>query len=189
MTGPIEILPLRTITLEEIRPVVSGYVSSEKYAIEKSETEEQTIFNIHLVKLETPHTATFIEDFHEADIKRLNVFMRQSYSFGAYQQGRLVALAISGMDMWNDALRIWEFHVMPAFHRQGIGRALMNTVVNKAILEHVRIVFLETQNTNVSAIRFYRKMGYSLDALDLSCYSNHDVDYGEVAFYMKRMLR
>lgn len=188
MTEPFEILPLLTLNLDEILSIATGYESTEKYVVEKSESEEQVIFNIHLEKLEKPHKATFSDDFNEEDCLRFRDYLPQGYSFGAYQQGHLLGFAISEAIPWNNSLRVWEFHVRQDFHRKGIGCALMTRVVDKAIQDHFRIVFLETQNTNVNAIRFYRSMGYSLDALDLSFYTNHDVESGEVAFFMKRKL-
>ena len=183
-----EILPLFTFTHEEIWPIVNGYESNEKYIVEKRESNAQTIFKIRLVRLKEWYRAAFFEDFSDEDIHRYLGYLSQGYSFGAYQQGRLVAFAISETIPWSRSLRIWEFQVMQGFRRQGIGRALMNTVVNKAVQDKFRIVFLETQNTNVNAIRFYRQMGYSLEALDLSLYTNHDVENGEVAFFLKRKL-
>ncbi len=184
----IEIRPLLNLNLEEILPIVTGYVSSEKYAVEKSETDARIVFDIHLVNLNQPHKATFSEDFNGEDFQRFLGFLPQWYSFGAYHEGRLVAFAISEKVSWNRSLRIWEFQVMQAYSRQGIGRILMTHVVEKAIQDKFRVVYLETQNTNVKAIRFYRAMGFSLDALALSFYTNHDVESGEVAFFMKREL-
>ena len=99
-----------------------------------------------------------------------------------------MGFAISEVVDWNDCVRIWEFQVMQGYRRMGIGRALMERVLNKAREKPFRMVWLETQNTNVNAIRFYRRMGFTLDALDLSYYSNHDVEDGEVAFFMKQAL-
>ncbi len=45
-----------------------------------------------------------------------------------------------------------------------------------------------TIRPTVPAIHLYRSRGYSLDALDLSYYTSHDVESGEVAFFMKREL-
>jgi streptothricin acetyltransferase len=188
VTEQFEILPLLKLNLDEILPIVTGYESTEKYVVQKSETETQITFNIHLITLEKPHKNTFAEDFNEEDFRRFTGFLPQGYSFGAYLQGRLVAFAISEALSWNRSLRIWEFQVMQDYRRKGIGRLLMSHVVAKAIQDHFRIVFLETQNTNVPAIRFYRSVGFLLDALDLSHYSNHDVEAGEVAFFMKRKL-
>ena len=188
MTEQIEILPLLTLNLDEIWPIVTGYESGEKYIIEKCESDAQTIFIIRLTRLEQPYRTTFAEDFNEEDCRRYADYLPQGYSFGAYQDGRLVAFAISEAIPWNRSLRIWEFQVMEGFRRKGIGRALMNHVVARAAEDHFRVIWLETQNTNVHAIRFYRSMGYAVDALDLSFYTNHDVEEGEVAFFMKRYL-
>ncbi len=188
MDESFNILPLQGLNLDEIKPIVTGYISNEKYVIEKTESDEQTVFTIRLTRLNEPYRVTFDQDFNDEDMRRFLEFLPQGYSYGVYQDGRLLAFAISEAIPWNNSLRIWEFQVMDGFRGQGIGRALMEYVVNRAAQDHFRIVLLETQNTNINAIRFYRKMGFSLDALDLSFYTNHDVEEGEVAFFMKRKL-
>jgi ribosomal protein S18 acetylase RimI-like enzyme len=52
----------------------------------------------------------------------------------------------------------------------------------------MRVLVCETQSTNVPAIRFYRALGFVLEGLDLSLYSNHDYPDGEIAIFMKRYL-
>jgi streptothricin acetyltransferase len=188
MTHAFEILPLTTIDLAEIRPVVAGYVSNEKYAVEKLETDTETTFRIHLVGLEKPHRNTFDQDFKADDIQRFTEFLTQGYSYAVYVKGKMIAFAICEAQSWNRSLVIWEFHVGQHYQRQGIGRALMERVIARAIQAKFRIVSLETQNTNVGAIRFYRSLGFSLAAIDLALYTNHDVEDGEVAFFMKRKL-
>ncbi len=188
MIESCQILPLSTLNLADVWPIVTGYESMEKFAVHKVETETEVAFNVRLVKLEKPHRSSFEDDFNEEDTQRYLSFLPQGYSFGAYDSGRLVGFAISEVQDWNRSLRVWEFQVMQAYRRMGVGKALMTRVVDQAIEGKLRIVFLETQNTNAPAIRFYRKMGFSIDALDLSFYTNHDVEDGEVAFFMKRML-
>ena len=46
----------------------------------------------------------------------------------------------------------------------------------------------ETQTTNVPAIDFYRSVGFEVGGIDLSYYSNDDVQAGEVALFLKRKL-
>jgi ribosomal protein S18 acetylase RimI-like enzyme len=46
----------------------------------------------------------------------------------------------------------------------------------------------ETQDTNQPAIAFYRAVGFEIEAVDLSYYTNHDLAGGEVAIFMKRKL-
>jgi streptothricin acetyltransferase len=188
MNQTIEILPLTTLRLNEVLPIVTGYISDEKYAVTKSEDGDHTIFDIQLVKLDNPHQANFEQDFRGEDFPRYVEMLAQDHSFGAYHNGRLVAFAINEVNDWNRSLRIWEFQVMQDYRGQGIGRALMERVISKAVESKFRIIVLETQNTNVPAIRFYRKMGFTLEALDLSLYTNEDVESGEVAFFMKRKL-
>ena len=188
MNDEFLILPLQNLKLEEILPIVTGYESTEKFAVEKLESDSHIHFNIQLVNLREPHRANFEQDFNAEDLERYLGYLQQGYSFGVYIQGRLVAFAICQAMKWNNSLQIWEFQVMQEYRRRGLGRALMQHVVDQAIRDHFRIVYLETQNTNVKAIRFYRKMGFSLDALDLSYYTNHDVEDGEIAFFMKKKL-
>ena len=52
----------------------------------------------------------------------------------------------------------------------------------------VRAVRLEAQATNGDAIGFYRRHGYSIEGIDLSLYSNADLESQEVAVILKRML-
>jgi ribosomal protein S18 acetylase RimI-like enzyme len=188
MNQNIEILPLTTLRLNEVLPIVTGYISDEKYAVTKSEDGDHTIFDIQLVKLDNPHQANFEQDFRGEDYARYVEMLVQGHSFGAYHHGKLVALAISEVNDWNRSLRIWEFQVMEDYRSRGIGRALMERVISKAVESKFRIIVLETQNTNVPAIRFYRRLGFTLEALDLSLYTNEDVESGEVAFIMKRKL-
>jgi ribosomal protein S18 acetylase RimI-like enzyme len=188
MNQTIEILPLTTIRLEEVLPIVTGYISNEKYAVKKNEDGDRTILDIQLVKLDKPHRANFEQDFNDEDYTRYVEMLAQGHSFGAYHDGQLVAFAISEVNDWNRSLRIWEFQVMEDYRGRGIGRALMERVVSKAVESKFRIIVLETQNTNVPAIRFYRRLGFTLEALDLSLYTNEDVESGEVAFFMKRRL-
>jgi ribosomal protein S18 acetylase RimI-like enzyme len=121
-------------------------------------------------------------------MERYRAFIGQGCSLAAYSEGQMIGLALCQSLHWNRSFQVWEFHVKQEYQHHGIGRALMEQVFAKAREEGARVVFLETQNTNVPAIRFYQAMGFLLDALDLSFYTNHDAEDGEVAFFMKKKL-
>ncbi len=186
-----EILPLRPFTREEVLPIVTGYETREIYTVEKTETDALTLFDIRLFSLEKPYRVTFVQDF---TVEEYEIYLRmvpQGYSFGAFIAGRLIGFAIGEAFPNDDLLRVWEFHVMDGFRRMGVGRALMEQEVSKARQDHLTTVMVETQNTNVKAIRFYRSMSFSLESIDLS--PTHYGTPGEgkpdqVAFYMKRRL-
>jgi hypothetical protein len=94
----------------------------------------------------------------------------QGYSFGAYQQNHLIAFALGEAFSNERFVRVWEFHAQEAFRRSGVGRKIMERVLAKAHEDRMDMIMLETQNTNVPAIRFYRSMGYTIHAIDLSHY-------------------
>ena len=52
----------------------------------------------------------------------------------------------------------------------------------------LRALAVETQNTNVAAIHFYRSCGFTLEGIDLSYYTNTDLEDGEIAIFLKRKL-
>ena len=53
---------------------------------------------------------------------------------------------------------VWELHVAENHKRRGIGQQMIEALVEKARAAGLRTVVCETQNTNVPAIHFYRKM-------------------------------
>ena len=109
-------------------------------------------------------------------------------SFGAYDDNLLVGLAIAEGHRWNRSLSVHEFHVAETHRNQGIGKQLMECVVEKASREGFRIIVCETQNTNPIAIKVYRKLGFRVEGIDISFYSNDDYPEGEIAVFMKRRL-
>jgi ribosomal protein S18 acetylase RimI-like enzyme len=189
MSEPFVILPLRPFTQADIWPIITGYETSEIYAAEKIETGSEFLFNFRLTRLETPYRTNYFDDFKPDDREWYLSLIPQGYSFGAYYAGRLIGFALGEAFPDKRLLRVWEFHVMAKFRRMGVGRALMEQVFAKARQDRISMVMLETQNANVHAIRFYRKMGFSLDSIDLSEYFHLDgPDSKWVAFYMKRRL-
>lgn len=188
MSASFEILPLRPFTQAEIWPILSGYETFEIYSVEKNETDLRTQFDIRLVRLQKLFTDTFYSDFTSDEIGRYLGLLPQGCSFGAYQQDHLIGFALGEVFPENRLLRVWEFQVMADFRRIGVGRALMGQVIANARQDHLGMIMLETQNTNVKAVRFYRSMGFSLDAIDLSLYFQLKTEIKQTAFFMKYRL-
>lgn len=129
MDNSIQILPLKPFTREDLEPFMAPYESGELYRVEKVESEALTTFTIRLERLEQPYRSDFKQDFEEEEeFQRFLGLLGQGVSFGAYQNGALVALAIcearSDKTLW-----IWEFHVVERLRRQGLGKALMAQVI------------------------------------------------------------
>jgi len=190
MTISFDIMPLRPFTQADVWPILTGYETREIYQVKKKETDSLTRFDFLLVQLEQPFHDDFYNDFTAEEIQTWNHLLPQGYSFGAYQAGELVGLAVG--EVWPNErrARVWEFHVHAECRRMGIGRALMERVLDRARQDHLGLVMLETQNTNVNAIRFYRRIGFSLEAIDIGHYypTSNPVVRQRVQFLMKRWL-
>ena len=81
---------------------------------------------------------------------------------------RLVGIAALSFDRLDRRAIVRHLYVDRAFRRQGVGGALMDAVVARAALEGLRCVWLETQDVNYDAVRFYRRAGFQWCGLDLS---------------------
>lgn len=183
----VEIKPLDRFDPEAVQLAITGYVSSAKYALTKTETPTHTIIQAQLVQLDQPYVKRF-EPMDEETIQRYTHIVAGGFSFGALDDERLVGLALAEPHKWNKSLWVWEFHISESHRGRGIGRQLMDLLAERARAAGLRTLVCETQNTNVPAITFYRQVGFSLDGIDLSYYTNDDVSSGEVALFMKRRL-
>lgn len=177
--------PLRELTPEDVRRLIVGYESMQRYDVRWDESPQRTSFELVLTDLAEPFVRRWKHE-HMTDWYRS--LLVEELSFGAHDDGRLIGLAITE-SRWNDEAMIWELHVDQTHRGRGIGRALLAAVEDAARAKDMRATVLETQTTNVAAIGFYRACGYSLQAIDLSFYENDDLARGEVAVFMKKPLR
>lgn len=173
--------------LVQLPTVITGYVTTETYIVHKQESEVETAVSLKLVPLPTPKTITY-NHLDEVELDRLAHIVAEGLSVGAFAGKRLVGVAIASAEAWNHSLRVWEFHVVESLRQQGIGRMLMEKMIETAVAHNLRVIVCETQSSNVPAIRAYRKLGFVLDAIDLSFYSNEDIEKESVAVFMKRKL-
>lgn len=183
----MEIKPLTSLNIDTWHRIVSGYASHQKYAMTYSESEIETIFRLQLVSLESPYHKQF-DSLNETGFSEHLKTIEAGFSFGAYENDALVGIALSLPQQWNNTLWLQEFHIAKSHQGKGIGGKLMQVVIEKAQSDNFRLIYLETQNMNVPAIRFYRKMGFAIESVDLSLYRNDDYPEGEIALFMKYKL-
>jgi len=183
----MDIRPLPPLSLDAMQRFIIGYTSLWRYAIRKTESDQTTLFVVELERLETP----YIKHYDSLDAEtgqRYRALCDNGLSLGAYDGDDLIGLALAEQQDWNNSVWVWEFHVAESHRGQGGGTQLMEALAQKARAAGLRAIFCETQTTNVPAIRFYRKLGFTLDGFNLSFYSNDDWPQGEVAVFMKRTL-
>lgn len=176
---------LDDITADEVRRLIVGYGSSQRYDVHWVESYQRTSFTLELVNLEQP----FVKHWHHERLTHwYQSLLAEGLSVGAWDDGRLVGIAITERRDWNDEAMVWELHVEEPLRGRGIGRRLLGAVEAVAKGSGCRAVVIETQTTNVAAIAFYRACGYTMQGLDLSFYANEDLERGEVAVFMKKAL-
>ncbi|MEZ4590928.1 MAG: GNAT family N-acetyltransferase [Chloroflexota bacterium] len=183
----VAIRPFHPQHLTQLPQIITGYVTSETYAIARVADDAAITFTLTLRPLPAPKTITY-DHLDGAELARLGEVVAADMSLGAFVGEQLVGVALASAEVWNRSLRVWEFHVAEPWRGQGIGRRLMDGVVETAVAHHLRVIVCETQSSNVPAIRAYAKLGFALDALDLSFYSNDDLVKNEIAVFMKRYL-
>lgn len=180
------IKPLTDLDMEIFRKLASGYTSQEKYLVGKSETNGLSAITMELQALKAPYIKQWE---HDADLLEFyQSVLEQELSLGCYLGSRLIGIAIAEKRDWNDSLWVWEFHIDPGYQYQGMGSQMMTQLAKLAQKAGCRVIVCETQNTNVPAIRFYRKNGFEIGGVDLSYYTNRDMTDFEVAIFMKRYL-
>ena len=182
-----EIRSLTALNLTDLERVASGYSSDSKYVVTYTGGESSLSFDLQLVTLDKPYVKKF--DHDDDTLQRYERVLKDGYSFGAYDENLLVGLVIGEPHEWNRSLWVWEFHVSEAYRELGIGKQLMECMAEKAKRAGYRTIVCETQNTNVMAIQVYRKLGFRLEGIDISYYSNSDYPDGEIAVFMKRRLQ
>ena len=182
----IEIKSLTEFDSARFRELGSGYASTSRYQVSKSENDSDTTISLNLVELETPYVKKW-ESTSEQETSYSRV-VEQGLSLGVYDEDKLVGIAIAEKQEWNRTLWVWEFHIDIEYRQRGLGRQLMERLAEIGKENGCRVIVCETQNTNVPAIRFYRNVGFEVSAIDLSYYTNRDVSDFEVAVFMKRFI-
>lgn len=183
----IEIRSLTEFDPARFAAVAAGYTTTEMYRVARIEGDDATLFQLTLERL--PSAETFNFPHSEEDLVRYGSSVPSEFFLGAYEGQLLVGVALGEPHLWNRTLWVWEFHVAATHHGQGIGRRMMEALAARGRAAGLRALVCETQNTNVPAIRFYRRAGFTLDGVDVSYYTNDDTQPGRtVAVFMKRKL-
>jgi ribosomal protein S18 acetylase RimI-like enzyme len=67
------------------------------------------------------------------------------------------------------ALYLDDLYVKESFRNQGIGKNLMDSVIQLAKIEKCRKIRWQVSKWNTNAIRFYKSMGAVIDEVEINC--------------------
>ncbi len=168
--------------------LAGGYTTSEVYQVEHQDGDATAAIRLTLTPLAEPKLYLF--PYSEEELAHYATLSDGPFALGAYDGEAWVGVAIGERRDWNGTLWVHEFHVRPEMQRRGIGRGLMEELARRGAAAKLRALTLETQNTNVAAIRFYRALGLAVEGIDVGYYTNNDLGpEGTVAVFMRRRLR
>lgn len=154
------------------------YISTEYYDVKI--LQSSVGFEISLTK--EPLKAPFISRSDEKGYpdKLYEEYREDPYAWGYLDGERLVAALETASENWSNRLRISELFVEESHRRKGLGHHLMAIAKEQTRREKRRALILETQSSNVPAITFYLKEGFTLIGFDSCAYSNEDLQRKEV---------
>lgn len=165
-------------TIYKGKPFTLTYSTAGYYDIEK--TEEG--FGFAYKFFDKPQNISFDDRF-------LNDWLEDPVAYGAFKEGELLGYVEGTLEKWNNRYRISNICVFDANRRHaGIGTVLMNTILAEAVQSGARMVVLETQTCNETAIAFYRRHGFEIIGFDLYAYTNSDPQRHEIRIEMGKML-
>lgn len=183
----IVIRPIERMTVQDYKPFTAPYTTDKIYRVQYRDKADGVLFEARVEPLEQPATHAY-NHFDDEYTEMYNKVFPQGFSWGAWEGDQMVGLLIGEQVDWNGSLRIWEFHVAAEQRGQGIGRMLMETAAQKARESGIRILVVETQNHNYPGICAYRGLGFRMEAIDISFYTNEDYPDRGIAVFMKRRI-
>lgn len=98
----------------------------------------------------------------------------------------MVGFAATQYTGWNRRAVIWHLYVALDDRGRGVGTRLLSSVEAFARDAGARCLWLETQNVNHAAVRFYLRAGFTLCGLDMSLYDPQGPAGKEVALFFAR---
>lgn len=164
----------------------NGYVSDKQYVPSvKLDPDQQSaiVFELKLENLKEAYVKEW--QFSHADFDELVTVIVTGHSFGVYDEGNLVGVAIAEEKSWNNTLSLSNLLIHKDYRSQGLGAALINALKSHALERKFRLIELEVQNTNFPAISFYRKQGFQFTGLNLALYDQIET---EIAIFMSYSL-
>lgn len=155
-----------------------GYTTEEYFDVEVEKKE--TGFAVAFEKKRFASPVTHTPEEYDFPDRLYEEYWPDACAWGIIEDGRLVAAIETDPEKWSNRLRVTELWVEDALQKKGIGHALMEIAKEQARQERRRAVILETQSCNVNAVGFYLHEGFTLIGMDTCCYSNRDLERGEV---------
>lgn len=184
--GEMRIRPMTAVDVPRLSEIDANFES----AVYLDVVKEVDGLNITWRLIERPFDTPFVcTDFDFDTQERRRVSRRLRTEDGLWlvaetvDAGRLVGMVDVTRQKWREAGVVWNIAVDRVYRGQGIGRALMERVIEWGRCQELRAIILETQTNNWPACRFYQRLGFQPSGVDDHYYTNQDTANKEVALF------
>jgi GNAT superfamily N-acetyltransferase len=168
----------RDVDVRQLTDFDASFLTERIYRVSVNEMSVE----IKEEELNFPLSKNYSFDFIKEDIAEAD------FAVVAEIEGVIVGFATVIYKEWNNRAILTGLFVLPKIKRKGVGRTLVEAAIDYAKAKSARCLFVETQNINYPAIRFYRKMKFEFCGFDTALYNPADVYSGEIAFYFCKNL-
>lgn len=165
-----------------------SYSAPFGYQYTRRERDDGVHFHLDIVEYDPPFERTYVWDW--SDLDDFVQAVERGYVWGSFNTEGDTPLGLVELrpTEWNSACWVQSLYVDQGRRRRGIGSRLISTALREAQHLDARALFIETQNSNGPAIRFYQKHGFTVCGVNDHFYSNNDVSHDEVALFLVRTL-
>ena len=160
------------------------YISHNYYDVEIERTSDDFHVSFVIKPFDSPFEYKPEKDYD----KLFQAHWDDVEAWGIVENERLIAVIETAVEEWSNRLRVTELWIDDEYRRQGIGTALMNIATTRASREKRRVLMLETQSRNETAIAFYLAYGFTLIGFNACEYRNDDLARKEVRMEMGILL-
>jgi ribosomal protein S18 acetylase RimI-like enzyme len=134
-------------------------------------------------RLAAPWRKSYPLDLPDAEVQAFG------WATVAEQGGSIIGFGAGRFETWNQRANLAHLYVSPPARGRGVGRALVESALEDARGRSARCLWVETQDTNVPAVRFYEALGFARCGFDTTLYDPASSDRQEVAIFLARRLR
>lgn len=155
-----------------MRSLDTSFVTDRIYALRRTDLSFSLVKEVCV----PPFTKRYEITLSEEDVASAPV------AIATYEGGALRGFAVLRDEAWNRRAVVTDFFVDCQVRRRGLGRSMMEELCKRLVGTSSRDLWIETQNVNLPAIEFYRRVGFKICGLDSTLYA--EPLSAEVAVYL-----
>ncbi len=185
--GALPLFHIRPLALEDVvrlPEIDTSFISDAVLQVEKTEDGLGVSWRLAELPLSKPSKRGWNDAWGEETAQIIKWLENErGIHLLAERSGRPVGLLNVEPEDWNQTARVWNILVDRDHRGCGLGRTFIERAVAWARERGFRALWLEAQNDNINACRFYKHVGFYISGIRDDFYTNDDIGRGQVAIF------